>query len=86
MMNFGQALEALKAGKKVKRAIWGGYWFIKKTIPVEIIPGDSMDSVGCMNVLIVAKLKDNAGYAPATPYQADILAEDWEIVKDEVTV
>lgn len=25
-MNFGQALEALKAGKKVKLPSWGGYW------------------------------------------------------------
>lgn len=80
-MNFSQALEALKQGKKVKRAVWGGYWFIKKNVAVDIIPGDSMDSVGVIREMIVAKLKDNGGYAPATPYQADILAEDWEIVE-----
>lgn len=79
MMNFSQALEALKQGKKVKRAIWGGYWYLKSNVVVDVIPGESMDSVGVVRTLIVAKLKDG-GYAPATPYQGDILAEDWEIV------
>lgn len=30
--------------------------------------------------LIIAVLKDSDGIAPAQPYQADILAEDWEII------
>lgn len=79
-MNFSEALEAIKQGKKVKRAIWGGYWFLSTTGKVfvrdenELLP---------FNPMIVACLKDNGGYVPATPYQADLLAEDWEIVKEE---
>ncbi|WP_210519892.1 Thoeris anti-defense Tad2 family protein [Hymenobacter terricola] len=64
-MNFGQALEALKAGECVKRAIWKGYWF--------------MDSIKG-SPLIVAKLRNEEGFAGAQPYQADMLATDWEIV------
>jgi hypothetical protein len=80
-MNFGQALGALKEGKKVKRGFWGGYWFIEEVehwgdntfIPYE--PPTYITKI------IMAKLKDNAGYAPAQAYQADLLAEDWEVVE-----
>jgi hypothetical protein len=78
-LTFGQALELLKQGKKVRRAAWGGYWFFKKSVAVDVVHGDSMDSVQTMP-LIVAKLKDG-GYASAQPYQADILANDWEVVE-----
>ena len=33
-----------------------------------------------LNEMIVAKLKDGGGYAPAQPYQADLLADDWELL------
>lgn len=81
-MNFGQALENLKMGEKVARAHWGGYWFM----PVhaegqEPIPSESLCKPFAFNTtLIVAKLKDNGGYVPATPYQEDILANDWEVI------
>lgn len=70
-LSFGKALEYLKDGYKIKRSSWGGYWFIdEKLIGKNFVFGREV---------IVAKLKDG-GYAPATPYQEDILAEDWEIV------
>jgi Protein of unknown function (DUF2829) len=75
-MNFGQALEALKQGKKVKRRHWGGYWY--KT-HVEV-PDHEFDNVSYVTPMIIAKLKDG-GYAPATTYQEDLLAEDWEVVE-----
>ncbi|MGQ7102407.1 Thoeris anti-defense Tad2 family protein [Escherichia sp. SP-MK] len=31
--------------------------------------------------MIFAVLKDNGGVAPAQPYQADILANDWMVIK-----
>ncbi|SHL17431.1 hypothetical protein SAMN05443507_1525 [Alicyclobacillus tolerans] len=34
--------------------------------------------------MIVAYLRDGAGYAPAQPYQQDLLADDWEIVRVDV--
>jgi hypothetical protein len=66
-MNFGQALEALQAGLAVKRSIWKGYWFMSTIMG---------------SPLIVAKVRDNGGFAGAQPYQADMLATDWELVPD----
>lgn len=78
-MNFGQALEVIKEGKKAKRAHWGGYWFIAE----EGLKGWEVDgsTLVITNKMIVAKLKDKGGYAPATAYQEDLLAEDWSIVE-----
>lgn len=73
MMNFGEAIEALKIGKKVKRKVWGGYWFLAEN-PI-VVEGKEHNTP-----LIVAVLKDNGGCAPGQAYQADILAEDWEVV------
>lgn len=75
-MTFGQALVLLKEGKKVKRKVWGGYWFI----PIGTFFGIGDGRLSLDN-MIVACLKDNGGYAPAQPYQADLLAEDWEEVQ-----
>lgn len=35
-----------------------------------------------MDDMIVAKLKDGGGFVPAQPYQADLLAADWEVVSE----
>jgi hypothetical protein len=82
-MNFGEALQALKDGKTVKRAIWGGRWYLAKDAvlngPSPIGGGYTMSCQ--FNQIIVAELKDMGGVAPAQPYQADILAEDWQIVE-----
>lgn len=69
-LTFGEALVALKKGYKIKRKGWGGYWELM----------DINDFGVCIENFIIAKLKDNGGHAPAQPYQADILAEDWEII------
>ena len=67
-MNFGQAVDALKQGKKVARSQWFGYWFIKQIVPFD-------------EPVIIAFCKD--GYnRVATAYQEDILAEDWRILYD----
>jgi hypothetical protein len=70
-MTFGQAVEAMKRGKKVKREHWGGYWRIEEWDKYSF--GESVP-------LIVAYLK-NGSYAPAAPYQEDILAEDWRLAE-----
>lgn len=70
-MKFGEAVEALKQGKRVKRKNWGGYWSLEEWDKglVRSVP------------FITAYLKDDGGYAPAQPYQTDVLAEDWEVIK-----
>lgn len=82
-MNFGEALQALKEGKHVKRSIWGGHWSLIKNAG---IAGDTPMLDGytrtCnMGEIIVASLRDNGGSVPAQPYQQDLLAEDWQIVE-----
>lgn len=76
-MTFSQALDLIKQGKKIKRKDWGGYWFIDGVYK----PSDEDYEYDFLGKMIIAKLKDNAGYAPATPYQADLMAEDWEVVE-----
>lgn len=68
-LTYGQAMdECIHNGKKVTRAIWGGYWMMKK--------------VKCFsNPFLVAELKNNGGQFPATPYLADMTATDWMIVE-----
>lgn len=81
-MNFGEALQALKEGKRVKRSIWGGSWALIKNAGIsgDTPSLDGYSRTSHMNVIIVASLKDNGGAAPAQPYQSDLLAEDWEIL------
>lgn len=79
-LNFGQAIAALKEGRKVKRAGWGGHWFLSIAPRVTETLPDMYQRGYNFQTLIVAVLKDNGGCAPAQPYQADMLAEDWEIV------
>lgn len=83
-IGFGDAVNFLKAGKKVKRKDWGGYWFIcdhTNGFTYGKNKEGDLDGTFVFNDIIVAKLKDDGGYAPATPYQADILAEDWLVVE-----
>ncbi|ATG86391.1 hypothetical protein LpeD_146 [Lactobacillus phage LpeD] len=77
-MDFGDAIKLLKQGNKVKRHNWGGYWFMPRNgtrVYTEISDGFMQT-----NDMIVAQLKDGGGLAPATPYMADMLANDWELV------
>ena len=83
-MNFGEALQALKEGKKVSRAIWGGYWELwnEPIMSADSVIGNGYKrSCQFMNGMIVATLANHGGVAPAQPYQSDILAEDWHIVE-----
>lgn len=80
-MNFGEALDFLKKGFKVRRKDWGGYWFIgncKIHEPVKHDHNIPVIAIKYQESIIFAKLKDG-GYAPAQPYQADLLTEDWQV-------
>ena len=74
-MDFGDAIKAIKNGHRVKREDWGGFWYLPNDEPqVNNQP---------MNKMIVAVLKNEGGYAPASPYMADMLADDWVDLDDE---
>lgn len=76
-LNFGQALMWLKEcpGARLKRKDWGGFWYMGYSV-------NEYGQVDLRNKIIMAKLKDG-GYAPAQPYQADLLATDWELIEDK---
>lgn len=91
-MNFGQAIEALKAGKKVSRNGWNGkgmYLWCKQ--------GTMIDSSWCKDPVLKAIADANGGITEGLPTiclktadnkiltgwnasQPDIFAEDWYIV------
>ncbi len=76
-MNFGQAIEALKQGKRIARAGWNG-----KGMYVTLIGGDAVTLAGnhvaispCMGLKTPGNTMQ-PGWNASTP---DVLAEDWEV-------
>ena len=78
-MNFGEALAALKEGKKVSRSVWGGFWILARNVKIAYAKYGDTETQETPQ-LILAILKDGKGIAPATPYQEDLLAEDWSVI------
>lgn len=81
-MNFGEALEALKAGKKVARKGWNGKGiFIELQVPDEnskmTHPYIYIDTTGLQTDNPDAP-KDRV---PWLASQTDMLAEDWIVVE-----
>ena len=80
-MNFGQAIEALKQGKRVAREGWNG-----KGMYLGLIKGRSLercfdpDSAPCENSICMKTAQDTVvvGWLAS---QTDMLAEDWTIVE-----
>ena len=80
-MNFGQAIEALKQGKRVAREGWNGKGiFIELQIPDEnskmTHPYIFIDTTG-LNTQNTKALKNRV---PWLASQTDMLSEDWQIV------
>lgn len=80
-MNFGQALEALKAGKKVAREGWNGNGiFIELQTPDEnskmTQPYTYIDTLN----LNTSNPKAPKGRVPWLPSQTDMFADDWIII------
>ena len=85
-MDFGKALEALKAEKKVYRTGWNK----KREFLVQVVPGRDLtfnDGLGLIanriaaNRYIAIKTEDNH-FAPWAARQVDMLAEDWRVMKE----
>ena len=85
-MTFGEALEALKQGKCVARKGWNGkdmHLYLeeryKDVVPGRRYMGDTKRYEPCI-VMFTAQRKHQPGWLAS---QADMLAEDWEIVTPE---
>lgn len=90
-MNFGQAIEALKAGKQVTREGWNGkgMWLI--LIPGSTIPISADRPLGKALPEMVGKPIEyrphidmwtaNGELVPWTASQSDVLTEDWMVVE-----
>lgn len=83
-MDFGQALEALKQGAKAKRKGWNGktqYIELASNISYTNAAGEVVnaehDSIGNAAIAFVGTSGVQLGWLAS---QADMLAEDWEIV------
>lgn len=84
-MNFGLALEELKKGNRVKRKGWNGkgqYIELAERISYINAKGEMINSghtdIGNKVVAFVGTSGVQLGWLAS---QADILAEDWEVLK-----
>lgn len=83
-LTFGQAIEALKNGKRVSRKGWNGKGMFLLYVPSE--KWGIIDKIGLGipkgNLLswIGIKTADNK-FVPWLASQTDMLAEDWEIIE-----
>lgn len=81
-MNFGQAIEALKVGKRVARKGWNG-----KGIFIELQQPDTNSKMTHPYIYIdTTSLQSKNPYArrdlvPWLASQTDMLASDWEVVE-----
>lgn len=84
-MNFGEALEALKSGKKAARARWNGkgqYIELATNISYMNASGQIVncehDAIGNKAIAFVGTSGVQMGWLAS---QADMLAEDWLVVE-----
>lgn len=82
-MNFGEALQALKDGKKAAREGWNGkgMWIrlVDLYLDKEFSVREHAGSTGTWMPFIVLKTPDNK-LLPWNASQADALADDWAVV------
>lgn len=77
-MNFGQALEALKAGQNVARAGWNG---VGLWLTLQVPDAHSKMTLPYIFMSYPPDAKTTPGArVPWLPSQTDVLAEDWRIV------
>ena len=83
-MNFGQAIEALKEGKKVAREGWNGkgmYLFLMKGEDLTAALCEVDDGVPPCTSSICMKTAQNTFTVGWLASQTDMLSEDWTIVE-----
>ena len=85
-MNFGQAIEALKQGKKVARAGWNGKGMFLYYVPAASYSPSThiaKETFGGKDVPYGAYIAMKTAQGNVVPWlasQTDMLAEDWTIV------
>lgn len=84
-MNFGEALEALKQGKKVQRNGWNGKnQYIELATNISYVNSNNEiinvnhDAMGNKAIAFVGTSGVQLGWLAS---QADMLSEDWKIVE-----
>lgn len=85
-MNFGEALKAIKNGKKAKRKGWNGkeqyvvlaYMKTCATKAGEVVIDPEHENIGSKFLMFVGTSGYQCGWLAS---QADMLADDWEIVE-----
>lgn len=93
-LNFGQALEALKAGRRVSRAGWNGkgmyLWQLPATdVPLAWIKEPILKSIaeangGSVECLASIRMKTADGKVLTgwLASQTDMFSDDWEVLSD----
>lgn len=86
-LSFGAAIEAAKMGEQIRRAGWNGkgqYVELATCISYKNMAGEVInvqhDAIGNKALAFVGTSGVQMGWLAS---QADMLAEDWEIVKNE---
>lgn len=84
-MNFGETLEAIKAGKRCQRAGWNGkgqYIELATGISYKTVMGEIVnvehEAIGNQAIAFVGTSGVQMGWLAS---QADMLAEDWQVVE-----
>ena len=80
-MTVGEALEAMKAGKKVARTGWNGKWMYLYIADGKLLTQEIGDGSYHFTDSIVVKTADNRYCIGWLASQTDMLAEDWRIVE-----
>ena len=81
IMTFGEALEALKAGKRVARTGWNGKEMYLYLADGKLLTQEIGDGSYLFTDSIVMKTADNRYCIGWLASQTDMLAEDWGIVE-----
>lgn len=80
-MNFGEALELLKSGKKVARKGWNGKgMFLFLVFPTELETKADVEIFSAQKS-IAMKTTDSSIVVGWTASQTDMLADDWVVVE-----
>jgi hypothetical protein len=85
-LNFGDAIAALKAGKRVARAGWNGKgMWLGLVLGYEYNPdkGRATDmALGCLKLPWIGMKTANHEFVPWLASQTGMLAEDWLVLED----
>jgi hypothetical protein len=82
-MNFGQAIEAMKLGHNIQRSGWNGkgmHIYLEQGRLLPIAHGAGHGTTRVYDPVIVMYTAQGTHQAGWLASQADILAEDWQIV------